>query len=510
MARLPLSVVALTAPLSIFSQAALADLTPAQVWADWRGYMESLGYEIIATEAARGGDLTVSDVVMTFATPDGESGGSLTFDSIALSQNNDGSVAIALPDTVPMTVTGNDGLPGSEDFTMTMNFTQTGQVLTASGDPDALTYLYTADTFGMTMDQVMMGGAADGQELASFAMTGANLRSTTKTTLGEMRGYDQSGSLENVAFDMTFQDPDDPNVSGIFQTSASSVSMTGVGMLPLAPQGSTDMAALIAAGFDAKGTLNYADGRSDINVTDAENGTFKVQTSSKSGGVTVDMSAAGIAYDVAQDALNAAVTMQGMPLPFEVAMAQSGFKIAVPIAKSDEPQDFALGITLGDLTLSDMIWGMFDPAGQLPRDPANIMLDITGKAKVLVDFLNPETAPRAFGAPGELTAVNLRNLLVSVAGARLESDGAITFDGAAAPMVPGLGSPVGAINIALAGGNGLMDKLVAMGFLPQDQAMGARMMMGLFAVPGDGPDTLKSKIEFTQDGRILANGQQIR
>jgi hypothetical protein len=36
------------------------------------------------------------------------------------------------------------------------------------------------------------------------------------------------------------------------------------------------------------------------------------------------------------------------------------------------------------------------------------------------------------------------------------------------------------------------------------------MMMGLFAVPGDAPDTLNSKIEFTQDGQILANGQRIK
>ncbi len=84
------------------------------------------------------------------------------------------------------------------------------------------------------------------------------------------------------------------------------------------------------------------------------------------------------------------------------------------------------------------------------------------------------------------------------------------MDGTGPAMVPGMGSPVGAVNLALAGGNGLMDKLVAMGLLPQEQAMGARMMMGIFTVPGDGPDTLKSNIEFTKDGQILANGQRIR
>ena len=49
-----------------------------------------------------------------------------------------------------------------------------------------------------------------------------------------------------------------------------------------------------------------------------------------------------------------------------------------------------------------------------------------------------------------------------------------------------------------------------MGLLPEDQAMGARMMMGLLAVPGEAPDTLNSKIEINEQGHVLANGQRIQ
>ena len=49
-----------------------------------------------------------------------------------------------------------------------------------------------------------------------------------------------------------------------------------------------------------------------------------------------------------------------------------------------------------------------------------------------------------------------------------------------------------------------------MGLIPEDQAVGARLMLGLFARPGDGPDTLVSTIEMKEDGSILANGQRIR
>jgi Uncharacterized protein conserved in bacteria (DUF2125) len=69
--------------------------------------------------------------------------------------------------------------------------------------------------------------------------------------------------------------------------------------------------------------------------------------------------------------------------------------------------------------------------------------------------------------------------------------------------------PEGVIDISINGANALMDNLVAMGLIPEDQVMMARMMIGMFATPV-GEDMLTSKIEFTPEGGILANGQQIQ
>ena len=41
-----------------------------------------------------------------------------------------------------------------------------------------------------------------------------------------------------------------------------------------------------------------------------------------------------------------------------------------------------------------------------------------------------------------------------------------------------------------------------LGLVPEDQAMGARMMMSMFAVPA-GDDALESRIEFNEAGQIL-------
>ena len=182
-----------------------------------------------------------------------------------------------------------------------------------------------------------------------------------------------------------------------------------------------------------------------------------------------------------------------------------------PVLKSEDEQDFAFGLQLVNFTMSDMIWGIFDPTGQLPRDPATVELETSGKALLLVDYLDPAAAAEMTdGTPGELRAVTVSKLLVNAAGAILQGSGAVTLDNTDKVTLPGMPKPVGAVDLSLSGGNGLLDKLIAMGLFPQEQAMGVRMMMGLFAVPGDAPDTLNSKIEFTQDGQILANGQRIK
>ncbi len=70
--------------------------------------------------------------------------------------------------------------------------------------------------------------------------------------------------------------------------------------------------------------------------------------------------------------------------------------------------------------------------------------------------------------------------------------------------------PLGEANFRLLGGNGLLDKLIQMGIVQEQDAMGARMMMGLFTTPGPAEDELNSTIEVNEDGHVLANGQRIK
>lgn len=65
------------------------------------------------------------------------------------------------------------------------------------------------------------------------------------------------------------------------------------------------------------------------------------------------------------------------------------------------------------------------------------------------------------------------------------------------------------MTVNVKGANALIDKLIAMGLLPEDQAMMGRMMMGMFATP-TGDDELTSKIEVNDEGHLIANGQRLQ
>jgi len=185
-------------------------------------------------------------------------------------------------------------------------------------------------------------------------------------------------------------------------------------------------------------------------------------------------------------------------------------KIDAPVSASEDQQDFSFLLKMRDFTMSDMIWSMLDPSAVLPRDPATIVLDLSGKAKVLVNYLDPTVVENMDSPPGELNALKINELLVSAAGTKLSGTGDFTFDNSDLASFDGMPAPTGIANLELSGANGLMDKLIQMGLISDSDAMGARMMMGMLAVPAEGEDSLKSEIEITGDGQILANGQRIK
>ena len=98
--------------------------------------------------------------------------------------------------------------------------------------------------------------------------------------------------------------------------------------------------------------------------------------------------------------------VSGSDIPFpqvNVSYGEFAFNLLMPVSKSDTPQDFSYLTKIIDLKVSDEIWAMFDPTGNLPRDPATLIIDTKGTGKLAADIMDPASAEAMANAvPGEL------------------------------------------------------------------------------------------------------------
>lgn len=492
--------------VSFSSQAALADVTAQDVWSDWQEYLAASGYQVSGSEQMSGDTLTVSDITMTLPIPEEQMTFKMEMPSISLTENGDGTVNIGLPSPYPLAFSAKEGLETKLSGEIVLDHENT--VIHVSGDPNNLTYTYSSDRTAMRVDNLTMEGKKTPPEAmkVEIALTGTS--GVSKMSKGELRKVDQQFQAEALSYDIAFSDPESAG-QGMLKGELKGLTGTALGSIPK-DMDTTDMDALLKAGFDMGGSLAYSSGSGSMQGS-GDGESFSIESSSDGGGFKFAMSANQLAYDIT--GLNTAINMTSDSLPFPVAIraAETALNLAFPVSKSDTPQDFRFGLTLGGFTMSDMIWSMFDPGGALPHDPATVAVDLNGQATLDVDIMDPEQAAAMGGKPpGEVNALNIDTLLVSAVGAKLQGMGSFTFDNSAFRQYGAPPQPIGQIELQLDGANALIDKLIQMGFIQEQDAMGARMMMGMFAVPGDGPDSLKSKIEFNDQGHILANGQRIQ
>lgn len=493
--------------LVLSAPAAFADVTSADVWANLHAYMESMGYSVSASETTSGDILTLSDITLTMPTVDGFESMSASISEMSLTDQGDGTVRLSL---LPVTrSTANITPVDGENITVHLDYAQEGLDVIVSGEPSEMTYTSSAKLLTMSLAGIEIEGVTLGDKIARAQISIQDTAGTTTVKNGDLRHTNQSISTGPVTYDLAFNDPES-DAAATIKGGIQSLTATNISSLPASGINVQDMNAMLAAGFAASGNMSYEGGNMDLSFTGPD-GAGTAQSTTTSGTIGFSMSAEGLSYEVGQTGLALNALMPDLPLPIAMNMGETKFNLLMPVQKSDEEQDFAFGFTLGDFTVSDMLWSMVDPQAQLPRDPATVALDLSGKAKLLFDFLDPKAAAAEAGdTPGELNALNIKSLIIDAVGARLSGAGDFTFDNTDTTTFGGAPRPEGALDLKLVGGNGLIDKLVAMGLLPEQQAMGARMMMGLFAVAVDGEDTLNSKIEINDKGHILANGQRIQ
>ncbi|WP_171240174.1 DUF2125 domain-containing protein [Ruegeria sp. HKCCA5491] len=492
---------------AIVTQGALADLTAQDVWNDWQSYLTQMGYTVSREQSVDGNVTSVSDMSIAMALPEEDATFQMLVPQMTLTENGDGTVSIGFPESFPMTVSGEGE---GETFSANILYTHNSLELVVSGAPEDMTYDYSAASLGIKLDGVEVNGEEMPGDILGANMEMNDLTGSSRMKVGENRSVDQTFKAAGLTYGLVFEDPESDETAKI-DGNLSQLDFEGTSVIP-SDFDTSDPQAFYEAGFEFSGLFTYGSGTTVMAGT-SDGEAFSMGSESEGGRFAASFDAQRLAYDVEQNSAKLAVTTADLPFPIEIAMANAGLKFEFPIQQSEEIQPFGFAINMTDFTMSDVLWSMFDPAGALPRDPATISIDTSGTAKVLTNFFDPEAVESlefAEDAPGELHSLKINELLISLVGAKLTGTGDFTFDNSNTEELGGLPNPTGAANLTLTGANTLIDKLIGMGLISDSDALGARMMMGLMAVPGEEPDTLNSKIEFTEDGHIVANGQRLK
>ena len=481
----------------LLSGTAHAALTADQVWQSWKDAGATVGLTIsAATENNSGGVLTLNGVSIA---PEGSAG--LTISDMTLTEQSDGSVAI---------VPGSDiGVTMAEPTEGSVKLAHDGLTITAREADGGVAYDYAAAKLDVVYDTTSPGMALDGAEAPKVVSTGdvslANLSGTYSDTPGTNRTFGWSLKADTLAYTTNLDD------AGMEMKQTSTSTTQGIDMSLNFVLPSTIALTAIASPADFGTALNEGLSFTLSTKQGESTGTMKQENAfmpmdlvMKAGGGEGTVLFNKDTFSIKSMASGLDITSGAgmLPVPVQVTSGPIEFGLTSPVLATDAAGDYGFLLKLTDFSVNEEAWAMFDPNAALPRDAAQVAIDISGKTMMDLPAL---VAAEETGVPyvPALESLNITQLGLKVAGAALDGTGAFTFDNSM-----GMPMPLGEANITVTGANKLIDGLIATGLMAEEDAMGARMMMGMFMVPS-GDDTLTSKIEAKEGMQILVNGQPL-
>ncbi|MGR3660778.1 MAG: DUF2125 domain-containing protein [Paracoccaceae bacterium] len=482
--------------------AALADVTSAEVWENWKNYASSMGQTVTTgSEVSDGGTLTLLDLRITLDFPEGLVVSNLA--SLVLREQSDGTVVITMSPDYPISISvDSDG----EKVDLALMVRQNDTEIVASGGDGKIVYDYKAQEISVSLETLIV----DGEEIdPTVTLSLKGFDGTYTSAEGDVNMLTSRMSAASLELEIDVQEPDG---DGKFAATGRMSNLRSESNVVIPPDlDLEDPSAIFNGGFTVMGGFKADSSNLHMAMQDGDD-SFDFSASATTSSLTVSLDKGTLNYGGTSTGLQYKLVSPQIPLP-EIAfgMAEAAFNVLIPFGQSETPQDFAALIKLGGLEVSDTLWGMIDGDGALPHTPATLIIDLAGQMNWLIDITNEEALEAFDGeAPIELYGLTVNNLTLELAGAKITGDGDFTFDNSDLETFDGMPAPTGAINFDLTGINGLLDSLGQMGLLPQEQAMGARMMLGLFARPAGGEDHLTSTIEVKGDGSVFANGQQLK
>lgn len=200
----------------------------------------------------------------------------------------------------------------------------------------------------------------------------------------------------------------------------------------------------------------------------------------------------GAALELHAAAARVVAAGPGVPLGrLSMTAAESLLRLDLPQSSAAGTMPFDLVLRLARLMPGPEHLAPGSDAAALAGEGASADLALAGRLRGAADMPAPA-----------LEELRLDRLRVNFADAELSGSGAVTLgDGA-----PGAAPPEGGMTFTLDGGDALLQALHAAGLIADNQIMGLRMMMAMFTLPGETPDSAVVRLAFSPEGRLLLNG----
>lgn len=477
-----------------------AALTADQVWQSWKDAGALVGLEVsAATENSDGGVLSLNGVSIA---PAGVPG--ITISDMVLTEESDGTVTIVPGADINLDLAGE-----TEGFS---RIEHEGLALTAREADGGLAYDFVADKLNVVYDTTYPGMSFDGSVAPDVASKGtvtlADLDGTYSDTPGTNRTFGLDIAAGTLAYDTSLDDPtlamkqqtvsETADIAVSFELALpSSMALTGM-------SSPADFAVALQEGLSLTFTSTQGETNGSM-VQESDAMPMNVQIGAGGGESSGVFNKDVFSIKSSGTGLEVESTSAMMPSPITVTSGPIEFEMTSPVIANDAAGDFGLVLKLSQFSVNEEAWAMFDPTGALPRDAADLALEISGTTKIDIPAMIAADEIGAMPPTPAPETLDITELTLKVAGAALAGTGAFTFDNSM-----GMPIPLGEANVSVTGANALIDGLIATGLLAEEDAMGARMMMGAFMSPGAGADELTSKIEAKPGFEIYVNGQRIQ
>jgi hypothetical protein len=471
--------------------------------------------DVDATKAQSGNRLSISDLKLSADFPFELGSVTVTTTGFDLIENDDGTVDIKLPDNMPLAMALT--LPNDIFATATMDYRITDYSAQVSGDPDEFTVVSEMGRAEIDVTSLNVTGldVQDTDFDLKFNFTMDDIKSEATIAAGTLLQVSQNITYGAVVMNGIFtgKDVNSGNVESTFAMTMDSMKYSNTLAIPATGIDLMNLPAQLREGLSFQATSEVQGQASQQHMT--INGEMATDQTTTVGSSTTSMefSKDGMTIDAQSSYYALDYAMAELPFPIKFAFLDAGIKMGLPLLKSDSEQGFVYALDLDGITMADELWNQFDSTAELPRAPATMMLNLSGKGMLFVDLLDIEAMSKVIDENikfGELTALTLNDMDITAIGARLTGKGLFTFDNNDLDTFDGLPAPSGTATFHMAGLNSVMDTLVKIGLLDNDAAFGARMGLGLFTVTGDKKDTLTSEIVVTPDGQITANGVRLK